>query len=294
MDRYSRVVGVISPRARTNFCIGLDLDECLVSIQMKAPQTLVGEITVNPRYIDLRNRLIEVYLHDYEGDKGEGLRDYYWGLKRPHLDEFLLFLFSYFRVVFVWSAGQRPYVNAIVEKLFADLPYPYMVMNRDDIEHTSDGNYHKPLSRVMEFDSSSYINLSNTFFLDNKGDNFVANESNGITIPDYKPPANLDAMMVDDNRLLQLRQWLLRPEVMASKDIRKLDKSRIFVEPLVPLTAASSLSHSFGAPYSLPEKPKKDSAISATLSQYPAFQTFRTPMDWSNWTIHPEMISVEV
>lgn len=294
MDNYSRVVGLFSPNARTNFCIGLDLDECLVSIQMEAPPSLANEIKTNPRYMELRTRLLEVYLHDRDGDRGEGLREYYWGLKRPHLDEFLLFLFSYFRVVFVWSAALRPYVDVIVEKLFADLPYPYMVMNRDDIEHTPDGNYHKPLSQVIKFDTSHYINLSNTFFLDNKGDNFIANESNGITIPDYKPAANLNAMMVDDICLLQLRQWLLRPEVMAAKDVRTLDKSRIFVEPLMPLAASSSFSRSFGSSFTLPERAAPAPLIAATLAQYPAFHSFRAPMDWSSLDLQPEMITAMV
>lgn len=288
---YSRVVGVVSPNARTNFCIGLDLDECLVSIQIDASPSLAKEIKTNPRYMELRKRLLEIFLHDRDGDRGEGMKEYYWGIKRPHLDEFLLFLFSYFRIVFVWSAAQRPYVNIIVEKLFADLPYPYMVMNRDDIEHSIDGGYHKPLSQVMHFDTNHYINLSNTLFLDNKGDNFIANESNGITIPDYQPPANLNAMMTDDIRLLQVRQWLLRPEVMASKDVRTLDKSKIFTTPLTPITSTSPLSQSFGKPYALPEREKVSPAISATLAQYPGFNTFRAPMDWSSIQLQPEMIT---
>jgi len=43
---------------------------------------------------------------------------FYWGSKRPHLNEFLTSCFETFDIVGIWSAGKREYVHEIAQELF--------------------------------------------------------------------------------------------------------------------------------------------------------------------------------
>lgn len=271
MENYRRVVGLINPRARTKLCIGLDLDECLVStMPPDIDPKIKRDLLVEPEYADLRRRFFEFDLYDMFGTKGEGMVENFWGLKRPHLDTFLLFIMSYFRIVFVWSAGRDKYVNNVVEKIFKDIPHPYIVMNFDDVEAMPSDveNYHKPLRRAMSLDPEN-MNYTNTLFLDNKGDNFVDNPENGIVIRDYRP-RTFNEMMTEDVALLQLRQWLLKPEVMNARDVRTLDKSRIFLTPPMDIASSPELVKPFGNYANIPPRPRteKTQTFSTELHHY--------------------------
>jgi hypothetical protein len=164
---------------------------------------------------------------------GTGSVNTMWGVKRPHLDRFLMFCFSYFKIVGIWSAGQRKYVEAVCDRIFNGIDDPHIVFTREKCDEIR-GNINKPLSRMMESHPvlSEYMRPDNTFVLDDLSVTFSQNPLNGINIPRYEPPINVAAMSNDDPSLCQLMQWFHSDEVKNSKDVRTLDKSTIFTTPL--------------------------------------------------------------
>lgn len=194
-------------------------------------------------FMSLRGRYYEFTLHDMNEKRGSGKRSTYWGMKRPHLNIFLSFCFSYFKVVAVWSAGQPAYVEAVVENIFEGIGTPAIVYTFNNVIQTSNG-YHKPLSKMIEKDGASLgMSLSNTFFLDDRYDNFPTCQDNAIVIPRYSPSPRVESLFNDDIALLQFRQWLLKSEVVNARDVRKLDKSSIFFTPVDWKEVTSKMMH---------------------------------------------------
>lgn len=164
------------------------------------------------------------------------LPDYYhiWGLMRPGCKDFLRFCFDYFDKVLVWSAGEKNYVETITYRLFEGLPEPDGVFSRS-LCGMEDGNTTKPLLKLSHHYPD--INLTNILILDDREHNFIdCNPYNAIHIPPFKPYDNLSGQ---DKALYQVMEWLLRPEVRTSSDVRKLDKSGIFTQP-VPIHSYST------------------------------------------------------
>lgn len=226
---YPTAADDIPAVAMTNHCIVLDLDLTLLSTQESTESLATMKILSDPQLMELRKRIYYITIEDLE-KPGIGTRYDFWGVTRPHLNKFLMFCFSYFKIVAVWSAGKRPYVEAIVDHLFKDLPKPHVVFSYDDVIMTPQGHVEKPLLKMINYDLVLKRNMSleNTFALDDNSMTFYHNIDNGILIPAYEPALNITAFMRDDPTLLQLQSWLLLPEVATAKDIRKLDKSRIF------------------------------------------------------------------
>lgn len=257
---YSRIVGIKNEKSRTKLNLVCDLDECLIRTMPDNTEAVKKKIQADPKYIAARQRIFTLELRDVMGDRGKGRIDEYWGVKRPHLDDFLLFAFEYFHTVSVWSAGQRGYVDAVVDKIFYDFPVPHVVMNHDDVVYLPSGNYYKPLKKVYSLDPETFKE-SNTLLIDNRYDNFLDNPSNAIHIPDYRPSANPSSIMNDDICLQQFQQWLLKSEVVKAKDIRPIPKVSIFKTPLksedeIRLTSPTgTLVPLFRKPMPVPERP---------------------------------------
>jgi hypothetical protein len=72
------------------------------------------------------------------------------------------------------------------------------------------------------------LRLDNTFFVDDRPQVFFKNPDNGILIPPYEPSGSYYNYIQDDPTLPELMEWLMKPEVLQAKDVRLLDKSRIF------------------------------------------------------------------
>jgi hypothetical protein len=160
----------------------------------------------------------------------------YWGIKRPYLQEFLVFCFSYFKSVNIWSAGNEIYVKPLVKKLFKDLPEPNIVMTFSEI-FNENGIIAKPLSTFYNKSPYffNYANEKNTLFLDDLPQNFMFNEKNGIVIPKFQPhskESHLSFLRREDQCLLQFKSWLSLDEVRFSEDVRKLKKDKIFLRSL--------------------------------------------------------------
>lgn len=221
-------------KSQTEKCIVLDLDETLVhtSDDFKVLKRL--GIYERPEFLDLRKRVYTLSLDDVVSKNGQGVRNNLWGITRPHYKEFLIACFSYFKIVAVWSAGQRKYVDAIVDYLFKDLPRPHVVYSYNECAQGEDRYLIKPLKNMINQvpGLSKYMSLKNTFVIDDRDYTFSDNPNNGILIPGYQPRFVPDTMRSDDIALAQLMKWFRKPEVMKSKDVRLLDKSQIFKTPL--------------------------------------------------------------
>lgn len=227
MRLYHVVADDIPSHSITGKCIVLDLDQTLVASQDKMESLKELKILADPELLALRNKTYVISIEDLE-KPGVGTKLDIWGVTRPHLQEFLIFCFSYFKIVAVWTAGKKPYGEAIVDYIFRGLPQPYILFTSDETIFRPQAV--KPLVNMIKEDPSLLHNmsLSNTFALDDNISTFSENQDNGILIPAYNPPPTVPALSRDDPTLLQLKYWLLQPEVVNSKEIRNLDKSKIF------------------------------------------------------------------
>jgi len=213
----------------TNKCIVIDLDQTLIATQDSMDSLKNMGILSDSKLISLRNRIYYFTIEDLE-KPGVGTRYEFWGVTRPHLTEFLIFCFSYFKIVAVWSAGKRQYVEAIVDHIFRDIRPPHVIFTFDDVVIGPKGHIGKPLISMIDSNSVllRYMSLQNTFAVDDNSMTFRDNEGNGILIPAYDPASNVNAMARDDPSLLQIKYWLLQPEVVKASDVTVLDKSKIF------------------------------------------------------------------
>lgn len=215
----------ISHNTLTDKCIILDLDETLV-------HTFDDFNTYFnlPNDIGLKNRTYALELDDVFDKNGSGVITNIWGVVRPYTKEFLIMCFDYFKIVAVWSAGQKKYVNGIVNFLFKDLKRPHVIFSYEHCEPVEE-SFNKPLQKMIDIvpGLDKYMSLNNTYILDDRKANFdTVNNDNGILIPAYKPYFNIYSLNKVDIHLNQFMIWLERNDVINCSDIRKLDKSDIF------------------------------------------------------------------
>jgi hypothetical protein len=236
---YHVIADDIPATSITDKCIVIDLDQTLIATQDNIASLKELGILSNPELISLRNRVYHITLEDLE-KPGIGTKYEFWGVTRPHVEEFLIFCFSYFKIVAVWSAGKRPYVEAIVDHLFRDIRKPHIIFTLDDIQVSQSGHVEKPLIKMIESHPvlRRHMSLQNTYALDDNPMTFAHNRDNALLIPAYLPPKpgkekeqippNINELARDDPSLLQLKYWFLQPEVVNARDITMLDKTSIF------------------------------------------------------------------
>jgi TFIIF-interacting CTD phosphatase-like protein len=215
----------------TDKCIVLDLDETLIHSNENINDLESSGILDQPGLLDLRKRIYSMQLDDVIDKKGKGVKTEIWGISRPHVKEFLIMCFSYFKIVAVWSAGQRKYVEAIVDYLFRDIPRPHVIFTYDDCQQTENNLLVKPLQKMFTTvpGLSKYMSLENTFVIDDRASTFTSvNPANGILIPAYKPTFDINALLTNDNALQKLSAWFMRPEVINCIDVKLLNKKNIF------------------------------------------------------------------
>lgn len=224
---YQSHLDSISPESLTEKCVILDLDETLVSTQEDLSDLTRLKILSDPKLMSLRPRIYVLEMNDVITPTGTGKTDMMWGIVRPHVMEFLIFCFSYFKIVAIWSAGQNKYVDVIVNHLFKDLKPPHVIFSMDDIGSKITKPIVEMIAKVTNL--KDYMSLENTLVIDDRIDNFSANPKNGILIPGYRPEPNIDQLKAEDQALLQIKTWLLLDEVKNSSDVRTLDKTNIFI-----------------------------------------------------------------
>lgn len=222
----------LTERALSNKSIVLDLDETLVHTASNEEYSLFETLNLmnDPSLIGLRSRLYKISVYDAMSPVGSGVIDNFWGVMRPHLKEFLIFCFSYFQMVAIWSAGQKKYVETIVDYIFRDIRPPHVVFTYNNCKKTKDGFIIKPLMDMINSDPriSKLVSPDRLFVVDDRDITYIENPGNGILIPAYLPPLTIDGMTTDDTALVQLMYWLSLPNVKYAKDVRELDKTAIF------------------------------------------------------------------
>ena len=219
------------PKALTDKCLVLDLDETLVHTQSDPDNQLFEEVIfTDPKYYHLRSRCYKITMDDVVHKRGTGNKTEMWGICRPHLQEFLRDCFKYFNLVIVWSAGRKNYVHRIVDHIFRDLPRPDFILTYDDLEKLSDNTFIKPLSKLWNIEQfKSVMTEKNSLIIDDRESVFLEpNPDNGIQIPAYRPSFTLEGVQEDDTELLKFRNWLFQKDVVNSKDVRALNKKKIF------------------------------------------------------------------
>ena len=189
---------------------------------------------------ELKSRIRIIRLLDVVNKKGAGKHESMYFVMRPHLEEFLVFCFRYFKTVSVWSAGRRRYVRSIIQAIFSHIREPHAVFTYDEcLDHKGECN-DKPLSKLYA-KFPDRMSAKSTFLLDDRQHNFDPNPENGVLIPPYLPVVKSDigkkdrprpskkAMLSNKDNCLELfMKWLMKPEVINAPDIRELDKSDIF------------------------------------------------------------------
>jgi NLI interacting factor-like phosphatase len=198
----------------------LDLDESIISSCVDGtpfPQELFQNPEVAAAYYTVSTR---------EGE--------YWGVKRPHVDEFLAYCFQRFQGVGFWSAGKEGYVNEIVKAL-APPGVPTFVRARHQCDqlHTEykmeDGKIQlvptlwKPLQLL--FDVYPQFTRYNTWVVDDRQEYAQENLLNWLAIPPFSPEPTVAGLSDrSDDYLLRLMEWLERPEVKNSGNVLEVEK----------------------------------------------------------------------
>lgn len=226
---YQTPEDYINPNSITDKVCVLDLDATLLSTADSLDSFKALGIMTNPKLIALRRRSYCIKLTDTD-TRGEGSAYSFWGTKRPHIDEFLLFAYSYYKLLIIWSAGKYSYVHSIVKDICKDLRPPILIWTFDDIEYDDDGEVLKPLTKLINsnFKYKHLITKKNTIFIDDNETTFAKNKKNAIHIPPYEPELTIEALSQPDEALLQIKYFLLLPHVLYSDDITKVDMTTIF------------------------------------------------------------------
>jgi hypothetical protein len=190
----------------TDMCIILDIDNTLIHAVRRENNTLYNE---NEFKIDLKDA-----------------DDIYIGIKRPYLTAFIKFIFEHFKLVCIWSLGNREYVHSVVNALFVEQK-PHAIFSREDspfIYNTS--TYTKPIVKISKCNDicRQYMSLKNTIIIDDLYTNFNNNEDNGILIPRFEY-TKIKEFKYNDIDLLKLMLWLQKNH---KEDLIKIDKSKIF------------------------------------------------------------------
>ncbi len=218
-DPYSSV-------KKTDKTIILDLDETLICTfepkEVKKMKRL--NILTDPTLMHLRSRLYVVNIKDIDR-KGGNDSTIEYGFTRPYLDDFLKFCNRYFKYVIVWSAGCYDYVHEICKYLFVEIPPPVIIYTRDDCEKD---HKLKPLTKLITNEKLPGLSLDKIFVIDDKTYTFENNKQNAILMPPYRINPTIESISNEDDTLLKLIDWFLRPEVVNAKDTTKLSKADIF------------------------------------------------------------------
>ncbi len=231
----------------TDKCLVLDLDQTLIATQEDVDDLKSLKILTDPKQMELRKRTYYLSIDDI-GAPGEGSRYDFWGVTRPHIDEFLIFCFSYFKIVGVCSAGKRPYVEAICDHLFRNIRPPHFMYSYDDLDWDEKNRPIKRLTKIINSNNilKKHMTLENTLALDDYEITFSKNRGNGVLIPEYIPDTKskpkISTLSRDEHSLLQFKYWLLQPEVMKCSDVTTLNKVPIFTTPLNQYKSKLSVS----------------------------------------------------
>jgi hypothetical protein len=215
---------------KTDKNIVLDIDATLLDTREDEGGYENLKLFSSPKMAQYRHRAFTLVLDDVTEKKGTGEVIKLYGTYRPFLDEFLDFCVDYFDNIIIWSAGKKDYVEELTRKMFyGRKKQPLVIYSHSDCNIYGD-DITKELSKLYKDKrTKGMLNETNTFVIDDRDDTFSKNPENGIKIPIYEANLALKDLKKKDPALERLILWFLSPEVVKSKDVRKLDKSKIFV-----------------------------------------------------------------
>lgn len=223
--------GKLAKTSTTNKCLILDIDRtCLFTSETDNIARSIAVFT-DPALQPLRDRVYNFSIYDAVDENGMGYPATISGTIRPYLREFLNHAFDYFKIVGIWSAGRKRYVDRVIVEMFRDTPRPPdIIFSFDDCTPSYEGIMGKPLTKMINSHPilKKYMSLENTLIVDDYPHSFRDNVDNGILIPPYNPASTMADVTAEDDNLLRIRRWLDRPEVRHSTDIRKVPKGDIF------------------------------------------------------------------
>lgn len=217
----------VGNKAITQHCIVLDVDDTLLQTYLEISDLRKLKIfeKSTPECTLLRERILTLEIEDVSEVKGQGDDLHVFSLLRPGLRQFLEFCGLYFKTVMIWSAGMTPYVHAVVDELFKDIPNPRLVFSRKDCDKPKE-DFIKPLKKITDLYPD--LSIEHIFALDDRPEVFAGNRLNLITIPEYRPEATLEDFARQDICFTRLIEWFLQPHVIQAEDVRTLEKKKIF------------------------------------------------------------------
>ena len=216
-------------------CIILDLDATLISSTTDPRKFGIFLEIMASNNMELKSRLYHLSIKDvmaYEDkNRGQGEITEMWGVERPGLKTFLRWCFTYFSVVGVWSAGKKPYVEAICQKIFVGkgIRSPDITLTYNDCT----GHYQSPLKNLRALSESDAgrelgITLENVVLVDDRTYSFSATPENGILIPPYDPDLTIESLSQNNQDLIKLGHWFSQSDFFTSSNVRFLNKEHIF------------------------------------------------------------------
>lgn len=197
------------PQSRTDRNIVIDIDETCVHTVEEQDSKVLTEMFNSPKEKQLRER---VYIIQFKSGS------WMWGIKRNYLEEFIIFCFSYFSKVILWTAGQEEYAE-LMAKHICGKNKPYMLLSRKHCIEYGD-SYIKPFSALESKENN--ITSDNTIMLDDNSFYMQMNKGNAIIIPRYQPDITMESLKQCDLALVMVMFWLQRKEVKNSGKIKEL------------------------------------------------------------------------
>ena len=159
--------------------IYLDLDQTLISSELLDKNEAEEGDTV----YDIEKNKVKARSFHFQNMQG-----LYVIFERPHLQDFLTFLFENFNVS-VWTAASQDYANFIVQNIVigehTDRKLKYFLCNYHGCKSSSLFNGSKDLKMLWECYKIPNCNSSNTFILDDNSEVYNTQKENCIIAKEF-------------------------------------------------------------------------------------------------------------
>ncbi len=174
----------------------LDLDETLIHTFEDTNAIHKIKLLTDHKYIEERHNFFVLDFYD----KSEEQQFHLFGMKRPYLEEFIDFCFNKFGIVIVWTAGSADYADSVVNNIFNVLPH--FVFSREHCREFKH-NLIKPLKDLFDYepDLEKYTTLDHMIMLDDREENFILNNRNGIVVQPFYPKITKNHIETSDTNL---------------------------------------------------------------------------------------------
>lgn len=220
------------PVLPTDKCIVLDIDHtCLATMNDPSSVTSCQQLTRDHSVGWHTERLYNGVIYDAGDSVPLGQPYTICGVLRPGVKEFIDFACQYFKVVAIWSAGRKKYVDMVVELIFKDAPRPPdVIFSYQQCTDPRENIMGKPLVKMINSHPllQKHMSLENTIIIDDYPQSFVENPHNGILIPGYHPEVTVQGVQKPDTAWQRITAWFDSATVRASTDVKLLDKQSIF------------------------------------------------------------------